>query len=73
MKLHNLSAKEASYFVFNDSVSNLAYDQKQGGLKILYKNGKLKDVINASDHLSLKVLSKTVVKHYICYPKDVLG
>ena len=72
VKIHKLSSKQASYFVFNGSVSNLAYDQKQGGLKILYKNGKVKEVISASDHLSLKVLSKTVTKHYICFPKDIL-
>ena len=72
METHKLSSKEAAYFVFNGSVSNLAYDQKQGGLKILYKNGKIKEVISASDHLSLKVLSKTVTKHYICFPKDIL-
>ena len=72
VKIHKLSSKEASYFVFNGSVSNLAYDQKQGGLKILYKNGKVKEVISASDHLSLKVLSKTVTKHYMCFPKDIL-
>jgi len=72
METHKLSSKEAAYFVFNGSVSNLAYDQKQGGLKILYKNGKVKEVISASDHLSLKVLSKTVTKHYICFPEDIL-
>jgi HD superfamily phosphohydrolase len=69
---YKLSSKEANYFVFDGTVSNLAYDQKQGGLKILYKNGKVKEVISTSDHLSLKVLSKTVTKHYICFPKDIL-
>ena len=72
METHKLSYKDAGYFVFDGSVSNLAYDQKQGGLKILYKNGKVKEVISASDHLSLKVLSKTVTKHYICFPEDIL-
>ncbi len=69
---YTLDAHEASYFVFNGHVENLAYNPKQGGLKILYKNGKIKDIIKASDHLSLKVLSKTVTKHYICFPKDIL-
>jgi hypothetical protein len=58
--------------VFHGHVDNLAYNPEQGGLKVLYKNGKIKDIIKASDHLSLKVLSKTVSKHYICFPKDVL-
>ena len=69
---YKLDAHEASYFVFNGHVENLAYNPQQGGLKILYKNGKTKDIIKASDHLSSKVLSKTVTKHYICFPKDIL-
>ena len=69
---YSIDADEASYFVFNGHVENLAYNPKQGGLKILYKNGKTKDIIKASDHLSSKVLSKIVSKHYICFPKDIL-
>ena len=69
---YNLDAHDASYFVFHGHVENLAYNPKQGGLKILYKNGNIKDIIKASDHLSSKVLSKTVSKHYICFPKDIL-
>jgi len=69
---YSLEAHEASYFVFHGFVENLAFNPKQGGLKILYKNGKIKDIIKASNHLSSKVLSKTVTKHYICFPKDIL-
>jgi HD superfamily phosphohydrolase len=72
MLKHKLDAYEASYFVFNGHIENLAYNPKEGGLKILYKNGKIKDIIKASDLLSSKVLSKTVSKHYICFPKDIL-
>jgi HD superfamily phosphohydrolase len=72
MSTHKLSKDEASYFVFKGQVKNLAYNQDQGGLTILFKNGTKKDIIKASDHLSLKALSKTVSKHYICYPKDIL-
>jgi uncharacterized protein len=69
---YKLNAHQASYFVFHGHVDNLAYNPKQGGLKILYKNGNIKDIIKASDHLSSKVLSKTVSKYYICFPKDIL-
>ncbi|MDB4180975.1 HD domain-containing protein [Flavobacteriaceae bacterium] len=72
MSKYKLEADEASYFVFKGHVENLAYNPEQGGLKILFKNGKTKDIIKASDHLSLKALSKTVSKHYICFPKDIL-
>ena len=69
---YTLDPYEASYFVFNGHVENLAYNPKQEGLKILYKNGKTLDILKASDHLSSKVLTKTVSKHYICFPKDIL-
>ena len=72
MLKYALEAHEASYFVFNGHVENLAYNPKKEGLKILYKSGKIKDILKASDHLSSKVLSKTVAKHYICFPKDIL-
>lgn len=72
MLKYALEAHEASYFVFNGHVENLAYNPKKEGFKILYKNGKTKDILKASDHLSSKVLSKTVTKHYICFPKDIL-
>jgi len=38
----------------------------------LYKNGKIQDIIEASDQLNLKALSKTVTKYFICYPKEKL-
>ena len=72
MSDYKLDRHEASYFVFNGQVENLAYNPKQGGLNVLLKNGKIKEIIRVSDHLSLKVLSKTVSKHYICFPKDIL-
>jgi len=69
MSQHNLSEKEASYFVFTGDISNLAYHMDKDNIYLLKKNGKLMDVAKASDQLNLKALSKEVVKHYLCYPK----
>ncbi len=66
---YNLTNYEASYFVFQGKVSNLAYDNKIQNINILHKNGKLTDVIKASDQLNLEALSNPVLKYYICYPK----
>jgi len=38
---------------------------------ILFKDGSLKDVAQASDHLNLSALSNAVEKHFLCYPKEV--
>ncbi|HIB37752.1 HD domain-containing protein [Mesonia sp.] len=66
---YNISKEEANYFVFKGSVSNLAYRDDVENINILYKNGKVSDVIKASDQLNLSALTKPVVKYYICYPK----
>ncbi len=69
MELHGISAHEASYFVFSGSIHNKAYEVKRQNINILYKTGKIQDIVKASDHLNLKALTKPVTKHYICYPK----
>lgn len=72
MVKYNISQDEASYFVFGGDVTNQAYQSKEQKINILLKTGKVKDIIKASDHLNLKVLSKPVTKYYICYPKAKL-
>ena len=71
VKKYSITRKEASYFVFSESVNNSAYNNSDHGINILHSNGKLVDVANASDLLNLQALSKPVTKHYICYPKDL--
>src|SRR5690606_3199956 len=70
MKQHNISAEEASYFVFTGEITNQAYQLGAQHINILYKSGKIQDIVKASDQLNLKALSKPVTKFYICYPKE---
>ena len=67
---HNLTNKDAEYFVFTDEISNLAYQSKTQKIKILQKSGKVVDITKASDQFNIKALSKAVTKYYICYPKE---
>ena len=69
---YTLSDEEASYFVFKGKLENKAYDRYEQNINILKKNGKIVDVAELSDHLNLNALSKTVVKYYICYPKEAV-
>lgn len=69
---YGISNHEASYFVFDGTISNQGYSYKQGSIKIAMANGKIVDVVKASDHLSLKSLTKEVVKNYLCYPKSIV-
>ncbi len=72
MQKYNITRAEAEYFVFKGDISNQAYQLKKQTINILYKSGKITDIVKTSDLLSLKVLSKPVIKYYICYPKDKL-
>ena len=65
----NLTDDEVNYLVYNGKISNQAYDSTKNTIKLLFKNGEIKDVIEASDHLNIQALSKPVNKYYLCYPK----
>jgi len=68
-KMFKLTDAELAYFVYNGKISNQAYDATKNNIQILYKDGSMKDIIAASDHLNIQALSKPVYKYYICYPK----
>jgi uncharacterized protein len=70
-KKYDLSRKEGAYFVFTDSVNNSAYNANSFNINVLMNNGKVMDVAQASDQLNIQSLSKTVTKHFICYPKEI--
>jgi HD superfamily phosphohydrolase len=67
---HNISAHEATYFVFTGHISNQAYSMEKDTINLLTKEGIVKDVAKASDQLNLKALSEKVIKYYLCYPKS---
>lgn len=62
-------AKYIDYFVFSDSISNSTYSSHDDSIKILYNNGDLIDLDNASDILNTQTLSTEVKKYFLCYPK----
>jgi HD superfamily phosphohydrolase len=70
-KKYNVSRRDASYFVYTDSVNNSAYNANSFNINVLMNNGTLMDVAQASDQLNIQSLSKTVTKYFICYPKEL--
>ena len=70
--LAGISEKEADYFVFKGKLKNQAYSKSSEPIRILKKDKTIEDVVEASDQLHLKALSKPVTKYFICFPKVVL-
>nr|WP_228778754.1 HD domain-containing protein [Flavobacterium sp. J49] len=68
-KEHNITIQEAKYFIFKGKIKNQAYSKEAEPIRILKKDRTIEDVVEASDQLNLKALSKPVTKYFICYPK----
>ncbi len=68
---YSLSDKETAYFVFRGQIENIAYNEEEQAIQILRRNGELTEVSAASDHLNLKALARSVVKYFLCYPKEL--
>jgi HD superfamily phosphohydrolase len=71
VKQYELTEKEASFFVVSGEIENSAYRTDNLKINILMNNGKVIDIAEAGDQLNVEVLSKTVKKYFICYPKDL--
>jgi HD superfamily phosphohydrolase len=70
-KQYNLSDKDVEYFVFKGKIKNEAYSKSSEPIRILKKDKTIETVVEASDQMHLKALSKTVTKYFICYPKVI--
>ncbi len=68
----NMSLHDASYFIFKGKIKNQAYNKTSEPIHILKKDKTIEDVVEASDQLNLKALSKPVTKYYICFPKQLV-
>lgn len=62
-----IESKDAAYFMGDEVVSTDTYSPQDDTINILYKDGTLKDIAEASDMLNISVLTKKVEKHYFCY------
>lgn len=61
----------ADYLILGGQLKNQAYDIEHGPINILFKDGSVKDVADASDQNFIKALTEPVLKYFICYPKWV--
>jgi HD superfamily phosphohydrolase len=69
---YGITKHEAAYFAFDDTIVNNAYKAGDGYIRILMKDGTVKDIAAASDNSNLEALAKTVKKYILCYSKDLI-
>lgn len=63
----NISLSEASYLVSTPSIAKNMYDPADDSIDIVYADGSIKNIAEASDMFNISLLSKMVKKYYICY------
>jgi uncharacterized protein len=71
-KENQISIQDSSYFIFKGKIKNQAYSIQAEPIRILKKDNTVEDVVEASDQLNLKSISKEVTKYYLCYPKQLI-
>lgn len=67
----NIDPEIMDYFVYTDKIANNIYNPQLDRINILFKNNEIKDIAEASDQLNVSVLSKTITKYFLCYPKEI--
>ncbi len=60
---------DASRFVLTGSIVNNAYDPAKDRIELLYKDGTLRDIAEASDNLGIAALARPVEKFYLAWPR----
>ena len=70
--LHSLSDKEVAYFVFKGKLKNQAYNKESEPISILKKDKTVENIVDSSDQLQVRALSKSVTKYFMCFPKVLL-
>lgn len=56
----NIPLSEARYFISTPSIEKNMYDEADDSIDILYNDGSIKNIAEASDMLNISLLSKKV-------------
>lgn len=62
-----LNDDDIEYLYSVDAINSKMYNKMDDQIEILYKDGSVKDISEASDMLNIKLLSRKVEKYYFCY------
>ena len=74
-KLHQISVvmgipeEDAHYLLTLTEIGKDMYNPEDDSIGILYKDGTVKDIAEASEILNVQLLSKKIRKYYLCYQR----
>ena len=66
----DISKDEARHYMMSlNTISKDMYNVDDDNIAILYKNGEIRDISEASELLNVQLLSKKIRKYYLCYQR----
>ena len=65
----DIDIADTDYFISWSEVQKDMYDVEDDSIDILYKDGSVKDISEASELLNVQLLSKKIRKYYLCYQR----
>jgi len=65
----NISDHDAHYLLTLTEIGKDMYNPADDNIGILYKDGSVKDISEASEILNVQLLSKKIRKYYLCYQR----
>lgn len=69
MMHYGIDEADASYFCSEDVIYTNMYSEQDDSIDILYNDGTIRNISEASDMLNIDLLAKKVEKHYFSYLK----
>ena len=68
---HNfqIPIEDAHYLMSVNTISKDMYNVEDDNIAILYKDGTIRDISEASELLNVQLLSKKIRKYYLCYQR----
>ena len=64
-----ISNEDASYMMSLTEIGKDMYNPEDDSIGILYKDGTVRDIAEASEILNVQLLSKKIRKYYLCYQR----
>ena len=64
-----ISYDDAGYLMSVNTIQKDMYDINDDHISILYKDGTIKDIADASELLNVDLLSRKIRKYYLCYQR----
>src|ERR1700739_1059919 len=69
MKKFSISEEEAGWLVFTGEATNSIYNFEDENIRILFKDGSVKDISEVDNALISPNIKGKIKKYYICYPR----